>query len=104
MIFLDWRKIQIEISKKEELKIIELYEQEKYSLRRIAKIFNTDYHRINRILKKNNIEINNDNRAITSKRDIRKDLFQKNTEKILGWHQKGERLLLERKCQNHHYI
>lgn len=47
----------IEISKEDELEIIRLYDVEKYTLRRTAKEFNTDHHRIRRILEKNNIEI-----------------------------------------------
>jgi hypothetical protein len=38
-------------------KIIKLYTEEKYTLRRIAEVYNTNHHRIKRILIKNNITI-----------------------------------------------
>lgn len=46
-----------EISKEDELEIIRLYDVEKYTMRRIAKEFNTDHHRVKRILEKYNISI-----------------------------------------------
>lgn len=45
------------ISKEDELEIIRLYDVEKYTMRRIAKEFNTDHHRVKRILEKYNIPI-----------------------------------------------
>lgn len=51
-----------EISKEDELEIVRLYDIEKYTLRRIAKEFYTDHHRINRVLVKHNIKINNSDR------------------------------------------
>lgn len=50
----------IEISKDEEIKIVQLYVKQKYTLRRIAKIYHTDHHRIGRILEKYKIKISND--------------------------------------------
>lgn len=47
----------VEISKEDELEIIRLYDAEKYTLRRIAKEFNTDHHRIKRILEKNGVTV-----------------------------------------------
>ena len=48
--------------KLDEQNIIKLYQKDKYTLRRIAKIYNTDHHRIKRILLKNNIQLDNKNR------------------------------------------
>lgn len=47
----------LEINNDDEKEIIRLYEQEKYTLRRIAKLFKTNHHRIKRILDKHNIKI-----------------------------------------------
>ena len=45
----------------DEEKIINLYVNEKYTLRHISEIFNTNHHMIKRILVRNNIEIYNRN-------------------------------------------
>lgn len=45
-----------------EKEIIRLYTEEKYTLRRIASIFDTNHHMIKRILVANDIEITNDDR------------------------------------------
>ena len=47
----------VEISKEDELEIVRLYDVEKYTLRRIAKEFNTDHHRIKRILERNGVTV-----------------------------------------------
>ena len=47
----------VEISREDELEIVRLYDIEKYTLRRIAKEFDTDHHRIKRILEKNEITV-----------------------------------------------
>ena len=40
-----------------EEQIVKMYEEEKYTLRHLADIFNTNHHRIKRILVKNNVKI-----------------------------------------------
>lgn len=45
-----------------EERIINLYTKERYTLRMIAREFNTDHHKIKRVLEKNNIEITQKNR------------------------------------------
>ena len=47
----------VEISKEDEIENNRLYDIEKYTLRRIAKEFDTDHHRIKRILEKNEIKV-----------------------------------------------
>lgn len=56
----------IEISKDDELEIVRLYKEERYSLRRIAKIFKTNHHRVKRILEKYDIEITQNDRIMES--------------------------------------
>lgn len=46
-----------------ELEIVRLYKEERYTMRRIAKVFETNHHRIKRILKKYNIEITQKDRV-----------------------------------------
>jgi len=60
--------------------IINLYCDEKYTLRAIAKKFNTNHHKIKNILLKNNIKIDNKNRK---KRTMRARL-EENEEAIMG--------------------
>lgn len=45
-----------------EKRIVELYTEERCTLRMIAREFNTDHHKIKRVLVKNNIEITQKNR------------------------------------------
>lgn len=89
----------IEISKNEEIKIVQLYVKQKYTLRRIAKIYHTDHHRIGRILEKYQIEINNDDRTITSRKGYKKKPFTEEHRKILDYPQKEEKQILGKRCQ-----
>jgi hypothetical protein len=59
----------------DEKKIIELYAKDKWTLRMIAEKFNTNHHRIKRILVKNDVEI-------TQKERIRKPFTKEHKEKI----------------------
>lgn len=86
-----------EISKEDELKIVRLYDVEKYTLRRIAKEFDTDHHKISRILTKYNVEINNNNRTITPRRGYKKKPFTKEHRKNIGLASKGRKTNLGKK-------
>lgn len=61
--------------KLDEKKIIELYTKDKWTLRMIAEKFNTNHHRIKRVLVKNDVEI-------TQKGRIRKPFTKEHREKI----------------------
>ena len=86
-----------EISKEDELKIVRLYDVEKYTLRRIAKEFHTDHHKISRILTKHNIEINNNNRVITPRKGYKKKPFTEEHRKNIGLASKGRKTNLGKK-------
>lgn len=85
------------ISKEDELEIVGLYNVEKYTLRRIAKIFDTDHHMINRILARHNVEISNDDRAITSRKGYKKKPFTEEHRKNIGLSSKGRKTNLGKK-------
>lgn len=87
----------IEISKNEEIKIVQLYVKQKYTLRRIAKIYHTDHHRIGRILEKYKIKINNDDRTITSRKGYKKKPFTEEHRKNIGLSAKGRKTNLGKK-------
>lgn len=63
------------ISEEEKAKIINMYSNDKYSLRHISKVFNTDHHRIKRVLETNGIKISNDDRVTIRKKGYKKKPF-----------------------------
>lgn len=87
----------IEISKDEEIKIVQLYIKQKYTLRRIAKIYHIDHHRIGRILEKYKIKISNDDRAATSRKGYKKTPFTEEHRKNIGLSAKGRKTNLGKK-------
>ena len=93
------------ISEEEKAKIISMYLDKKYSLRYIGKVFNTDHHRIKRILESNDIKISNDDRVHISKKGYKKKPFTIEHRRNIGLAGKGRVPVNKgRKCQNHHYI
>ena len=86
-----------EISKEDELEIVRLYDIEKYTLRRIAKIFGTDHHKISRVLIKHNVEISSDDRVITPRKGYKKKLFTEEHRKNIGLASKGRKTNLGKK-------
>lgn len=82
-----------------------MYLDKKYSLRYIGKVFNTDHHRIKRILESNDIKISNDDRVHISKKGYKKKPFTIEHRRNIGLAGKGRVPVNKgRKCQNHHYI
>lgn len=73
----------VEISKEDELEIIRLYDAEKYTLRRITKEFDTDHHRIKRILEKNGV-------TVTSSRGRRQTPMSEETKIKMSLAKKGK--------------
>ena len=82
------------ISEEEKAKIISMYLD-----------FNTDHHRIKRILESNDIKISNDDRVHISKKGYKKKPFTIEHRRNIGLAGKGRVPVNKgRKCQNHHYI
>lgn len=77
------------ISEKEQAKIISMYSDDKCSLRYISKVFNTDHHRIKRILEFNGIKISNDDRVVTRKKGYKKKPFTIEHRRNIGLAGKG---------------
>lgn len=71
--------------------------KKKYTLRRIAKIYHTDHHRIGRIIEKYNIEIKNDDRTITPRKGYKKKPFTEEHRKNIGLSAKGRKTNLGKK-------
>lgn len=69
----------------DELEIIRLYTVERYALRRIAKIFNTNHHLIERILKRHSVEINNNNRVRKPFSDEHRKSISERNKGRAGW-------------------
>ena len=77
------------ISEEEKERIISMYFNDKYSLRYISKVFNTDHYRIKRILESNGIKISNDDKVIIHKKGFKKKPFTIEHRRNIGLAVKG---------------
>lgn len=88
----------------DEQKIVEMYKNNRYTLRHLAELFSTDHHKIKRILLKNGVKITRRNTLkefSQAHRDkisaTRKELFQSG--KITAW-SKGKKMTYNCKLKN----